>query len=131
MLATLQERPFSGPEWIFEIKYDGVRVLAERNGNTVELYGRNGTQITNRYPELREALKNCPSSILLSMARLWLLTSGDNRASKGCRHACISPALAIFNLAWRQHPWKASSSIVWHLTAMICARCHWWTAKSA
>ena len=60
MLATLQELPFSEPEWIFEIKYDGVRVLAERNGDTVELYGRNGTQITNRYPELREALKKLP-----------------------------------------------------------------------
>src|SRR5262245_34439187 len=57
MLATLEERPFSSPEWIFEIKYDGVRVLAERNGDTIELYGRNGTQITNRYPELGEALK--------------------------------------------------------------------------
>src|SRR5262249_30434517 len=60
MLATLEERPFSSPEWIFEIKYDGVRVLAERNGDTVELYGRNGTQITNRYPELTEALKKLP-----------------------------------------------------------------------
>ena len=60
MLATLQEPPFSGPEWIFEIKYDGVRVLAERNGHSIELYGRNGTQITNRYPELREALKKLP-----------------------------------------------------------------------
>ena len=60
MLATLQERPFSGPDWIFEIKYDGVRVLAERNGDTVELFGRNGTLITNRYPELRDALKRLP-----------------------------------------------------------------------
>jgi bifunctional non-homologous end joining protein LigD len=60
MLATLQERPFSRPEWIFEIKYDGVRALAERNGDKVELYGRNGTQITNRYPELGEALKKLP-----------------------------------------------------------------------
>jgi bifunctional non-homologous end joining protein LigD len=60
MLATLQERPFSGREWIFEIKYDGVRVLAERNGNTVELYGRNGNPITRRYPELREALEKLP-----------------------------------------------------------------------
>jgi bifunctional non-homologous end joining protein LigD len=60
MLATLQETPFSGPEWIFEIKYDGVRVLAERNEDTVELYGRNGTVITNRYPEIKEALKRLP-----------------------------------------------------------------------
>jgi bifunctional non-homologous end joining protein LigD len=57
MLATQQEQPFSRPEWIFEIKYDGVRVLAERKGDSVELYGRNGTEITNRYPEIKEALK--------------------------------------------------------------------------
>jgi bifunctional non-homologous end joining protein LigD len=60
MLATLQDRPFSGPDWIFEIKYDGVRVLAARNGDTVELYGRNGTSITSRYPELCAALKRLP-----------------------------------------------------------------------
>jgi bifunctional non-homologous end joining protein LigD len=60
MLAHLQEQPFSGVEWIFEIKYDGVRVLAERNGETVELYGRNGTVITNRYPEITEVLKRLP-----------------------------------------------------------------------
>ncbi|MGH7929655.1 MAG: DNA polymerase ligase N-terminal domain-containing protein, partial [Candidatus Binatia bacterium] len=50
MLATLGERAFSGSEWMFEIKYDGVRVLAERKGETVELYGRNQTVITSRYP---------------------------------------------------------------------------------
>ena len=60
MLATLEERPFSKPDWLFEIKYDGVRVLAERDGDTVELYGRNGTLITKRYPELRDALKRLP-----------------------------------------------------------------------
>jgi bifunctional non-homologous end joining protein LigD len=60
MLATLQERPFSAPDWIFEIKYDGVRVLAERDGEAVALYGRNGTLITNRYPELSGALKRLP-----------------------------------------------------------------------
>jgi bifunctional non-homologous end joining protein LigD len=28
MLATLAEKPFSGEEWIFEVKYDGYRVIA-------------------------------------------------------------------------------------------------------
>jgi bifunctional non-homologous end joining protein LigD len=60
MLATLKDRPFSGAEWLFEIKYDGVRVLAERDGDTIELYGRNETLITGRYSELREALKRLP-----------------------------------------------------------------------
>lgn len=60
MLATLEAQPFSGSEWLFEIKYDGVRVLAERKGDTVELYGRNQTVISSRYPELRDALKHLP-----------------------------------------------------------------------
>jgi bifunctional non-homologous end joining protein LigD len=60
MLATLQERPFSGNEWIFEVKYDGVRVLAERNRDSVQLLGRNKTVVSDRYPELRDALKRLP-----------------------------------------------------------------------
>jgi bifunctional non-homologous end joining protein LigD len=57
MLATLEERPFSGSEWIFEVKYDGVRIVAERNGDSVQLFGRNKTVVSDRYPELRAALR--------------------------------------------------------------------------
>jgi bifunctional non-homologous end joining protein LigD len=60
MLAVLGDRPFSDPEWLFEIKYDGVRVLAERAGPAVELYGRNGQLVTARYPEVAEALRAHP-----------------------------------------------------------------------
>src|SRR5438132_1507453 len=41
-LATLVERPPEGRGWIYEIKYDGVRLLEARRGRTVELYGRSG-----------------------------------------------------------------------------------------
>ena len=60
MLATAAERPFSGSEWLFEIKYDGVRLLAFRQGDSVELYGRSGQVITGRYPELVSALRALP-----------------------------------------------------------------------
>jgi len=60
MLATLAERPFSGKEWLFEIKYDGVRLMASRAGDTVELYGRSGQAIRGRYPELVAALRRLP-----------------------------------------------------------------------
>ncbi len=60
MLATLAERPFSGKDWLFEIKYDGVRVLAARHGDRVELRGRSGQAITGRYPELARALRALP-----------------------------------------------------------------------
>jgi bifunctional non-homologous end joining protein LigD len=59
-LATLAERPFSDPAWLFEIKYDGVRVLASRRGDRVELYGRSGQDTTTRYPEVVRALRALP-----------------------------------------------------------------------
>ncbi len=60
MLATLAEKPPTGKLWLFEVKYDGVRVLAERRGDHVALFGRNGTPVTNRYPEIVGALRALP-----------------------------------------------------------------------
>ncbi|MFQ5520482.1 MAG: DNA ligase D, partial [Candidatus Methylomirabilia bacterium] len=60
MLASAGDHPFSGKEWLFEIKYDGVRVLASRTDGSVELYGRNGQVVTGRYPEIARALLALP-----------------------------------------------------------------------
>jgi bifunctional non-homologous end joining protein LigD len=61
MLATLADKPPAGDDWCFEVKYDGVRVLASRDGDEVRLYGRSGEDITARYPEIRGALLALPS----------------------------------------------------------------------
>jgi bifunctional non-homologous end joining protein LigD len=53
MLATLTERPFSDPDWIFEIKWDGVRVLAWIADGALTLRSRTGGEITAQYPELK------------------------------------------------------------------------------
>src|SRR5215470_1766526 len=50
-LATLERRPPAGDDWLFEIKYDGIRALAYRDGDEVRMYGRSGEEITARYPE--------------------------------------------------------------------------------
>ncbi len=60
MLASTGERPFSSKEWLFEIKYDGVRALASRKDKDMELYGRSGQVITARYPEVARALRALP-----------------------------------------------------------------------
>ncbi|HKQ19347.1 MAG TPA: DNA ligase D [Candidatus Eisenbacteria bacterium] len=57
MLATPAETPFSRPGWVFEIKYDGVRVIAERRGEEVRMLGRSGEDITARYPEIAAGLQ--------------------------------------------------------------------------
>jgi len=52
MLATLTERPFSDPNWLFEIKWDGVRVLSWIKNGKLSMRSRNDIDITARYPEL-------------------------------------------------------------------------------
>jgi bifunctional non-homologous end joining protein LigD len=52
MLATLGEHPFSDPNWLFEIKWDGVRASARIEDGALTLRSRTGTDITKRYPEL-------------------------------------------------------------------------------
>src|SRR5258708_3982929 len=52
MLATLADHPFSDPNWLFEIKWDGVRALARIENGALALRSRNSIDITQRYPEL-------------------------------------------------------------------------------
>jgi bifunctional non-homologous end joining protein LigD len=51
-LASIADAPFSSPDWIFEIKWDGVRTLANVFGNKVRLWARSGREISREYPEL-------------------------------------------------------------------------------
>jgi bifunctional non-homologous end joining protein LigD len=52
MLASIGDRPFSDPNWLFEIKWDGVRALAWIADGVLTLRARSGADITARYPEL-------------------------------------------------------------------------------
>ena len=57
MLATLVEAPFARPNWVFEEKYDGVRMLAYKEGTHVSLISRNAIDRTARYPEIAAAIQ--------------------------------------------------------------------------
>jgi len=61
MLATLTDRRFSDPNWIFETKLDGERCLAFKRGSTVRLLSRNQQLLNNTYPEVVEALEGAGS----------------------------------------------------------------------
>jgi bifunctional non-homologous end joining protein LigD len=54
MLATSIDEPFDGPEWLFEIKWDGYRAVAFIENNKVRLISRNQNELTARYPELKD-----------------------------------------------------------------------------
>ena len=58
MLATLIERPFSDPNWLFEIKWDGVRALAWIADGELTLRSRKGNDVTQAYPEMASLPKS-------------------------------------------------------------------------
>ena len=57
MLATAIDKPFNNKEWVFEVKWDGVRAIAFERKDRGRLQSRNGNDITTTYPEVTEALQ--------------------------------------------------------------------------
>jgi bifunctional non-homologous end joining protein LigD len=58
MAATLTQERFSGPEWIVERKFDGIRVLAFKQGNDVRLLSRN--RLPQHMPAVAAAITRLP-----------------------------------------------------------------------
>ena len=65
MLATLVSAPFARPNWIFEEKYDGVRILAYKEGDNVLLVSRNAIDRTEHYPEIVRLIRKLKAATLL------------------------------------------------------------------
>jgi bifunctional non-homologous end joining protein LigD len=65
MLATLIEKPFDSIEWLFEIKWDGYRALAEIQKDNILLYSRNESNFNLQFPEIVESLKKMQVTAVL------------------------------------------------------------------
>jgi bifunctional non-homologous end joining protein LigD len=59
MLAT-PGKPFSADGWLFELKYDGYRLFAEKRDGAVTLYSRAGHDYTAAFPEIAEVVGALP-----------------------------------------------------------------------
>jgi bifunctional non-homologous end joining protein LigD len=66
MLATLVDKPFNKPDWLYEEKYDGIRILAYKEGNNVSLISRNGIDRTKGFPTIAmEIARLAPRTLAL------------------------------------------------------------------
>jgi bifunctional non-homologous end joining protein LigD len=65
MLATLVDAPFHRPGWVWEEKYDGIRLIALRDGRRVRLLSRNDKDRTADFPEVASALAALPAPTLV------------------------------------------------------------------
>ena len=55
-LATLVDKPPSGPEWLHEIKFDGYRILAVKQNNQTRLMTRNNNDWTNKFKSVAQEI---------------------------------------------------------------------------
>ena len=70
MAATLTQERFTGPEWVFERKFDGIRLVAFRQGTDVRLLSRN--RLPQNCPTVAEAIKRLPvREIILDGEMTW------------------------------------------------------------
>ena len=65
MLATLVNEPFDDKEWVFQTKWDGFRLIAEKRDRTVRLWSRNGIDVSTRYAALLPALQKIEDSCVI------------------------------------------------------------------
>jgi bifunctional non-homologous end joining protein LigD len=89
MAATLTQERFTGPEWIFERKLDGVRLLAFKHGPDVRLLSRNRLSWTGSYPSVVEAMAKLPVHDLIL----------DGEAT-GVWGKQGEPAYHVFDILW-------------------------------
>lgn len=65
MLASIAKTPFDDKDWVFEIKWDGYRAVAELQKGKLRFYSRNGLDFSDRYPAIVQALKKINHNVIL------------------------------------------------------------------
>lgn len=65
MLAKETKQPFDDKEWLFEIKWDGYRTIAEKNKNKIVLYSRNGISFLSSYPVVADQLLSIKEDVVI------------------------------------------------------------------
>jgi DNA ligase D-like protein (predicted ligase) len=84
MAATLTKERFAGPDWIFERKYDGIRLLAFKQGTHVRLLSRN--RLPQNCPPIAAAITGLPADELILDGEITWSRSG--------------PVYHVFDVVW-------------------------------
>jgi len=93
MAATLTQERFSGPQWLFERKFDGIRLLAFKDGANVRLLSRN--RLPQSIPSIAQAVANLRVAYRPDICVFDLDPSDDEPATvAGSADSAASPAVA-------------------------------------
>ena len=76
MLCSLDDAPIDRAGWVYELKLDGVRILAEKHGDEARLFYRTHRPATATFPEVVEALKSLLAEDVILDGEI--ITFGEN-----------------------------------------------------
>ena len=113
MLAQLADTPFDSHDWIYEIKWDGYRAVAEVQKGSVSLYSRNHQDFNKKFPEVVSALEQIDHDIVLDGEVVVLDENGKSqfqllqdygRSKKGILHYYVFDLLYLDGYDLRDVP---------------------------
>lgn len=133
MAATLTQERFSGPDWLFERKFDGIRLIAFKRGAEVQLFSRN--RLLQACPPVERAIAALPAAELILDGEITWGPSGgrvayhvfdipwlDGRDLTGVpldgrrsvlRALPLAPPLAIVEALTDERPWERACADGW------------------
>jgi ATP-dependent DNA ligase len=94
MAATLTQDRFTGPEWIFERKLDGIRLIAYKDDAGVRLFSRN--RLPQHLPSIAAAIERLPPRNLILDGESTWPSAGEHDARGSGR----GPAYHVFDVLW-------------------------------
>jgi DNA ligase D-like protein (predicted ligase) len=96
MAATLTQDRFTGPDWIFERKYDGIRLLAYKRGSDVRLFSRN--RLPQNNPAVIQAIADLPADeLILDGEVTWAPSTREDESARSGQARVI---YHVFDIMW-------------------------------
>jgi bifunctional non-homologous end joining protein LigD len=134
MLLQKTDTLFPSPDWTYEPKWDGFRVLAVLRDGSVKLVSRNGHAFTNLFGPVSDALQGFPTSILLDGEVIAINNKGQpdfealqarlrprNRKLTG--HLCymVFDCLYVNGHSLLNHPLEERQAVLWEMQPALQA----------
>jgi bifunctional non-homologous end joining protein LigD len=101
MLATLVKQPFDKPDWVYEEKYDGYRILAYKEGVRVTLLSRNANDRTETFSAVARAVAKLPGRALLLDGEVVAFDSKWVSRFQLLQNSKTEPSYAVFDCLYK------------------------------
>src|SRR3954468_24615182 len=110
---ALADRPPAGPGWLHEIKFDGYRVIARKDGEQVRLWARTTSDYSKAFTRIRDAVAALPVDTAVLDGEAVLMRPDNTSHSRGCAR----------DKGKQRRSWSPMTS--WRWTGRTCAQSHW------